>query len=209
MDKYSITLSMIRARNSVKSIVDVGCRDCVLKKQMSSEDTRVKYTGVDLYQNSEGTVDIVCDVEKGIPVADEEFDVAVALDILEHLNDVEGGLRELDRISSKYIFINLPNLAHLFYRLLFLVTGRLGSKYDLSYDQDQDRHRWVTILEQADRYMKRYCQENNYSLDIIWLNSKEANATQRDRIPTFEKILEFIKAKPSLHVRSMFYIIEK
>lgn len=44
-----------------------------------------------------------------LPVADESFDVAMALEVFEHLEDPTAGLLELLRISKRYIIISVPN----------------------------------------------------------------------------------------------------
>lgn len=54
--------------------------------------------------------DIVTDILK-LPFDDESFDVAAAYEILEHLpyKDALAGLRELNRVSSRYVIISVPD----------------------------------------------------------------------------------------------------
>lgn len=77
------------------------------------------------------------DVSNGLPFADRSFDYVVALDLVEHLDDFEGALTELLRVSKKGIVIMLPNMGYPIFRIKYLLTGRLGDKYDLIYGKDK------------------------------------------------------------------------
>ena len=44
-----------------------------------------------------------------LPHADGKFDLAVACEVLEHLDDPERGIKELLRVSGKYIIVSVPN----------------------------------------------------------------------------------------------------
>jgi SAM-dependent methyltransferase len=159
------------------SILDVGCRNCALKPYVSE---LARYEGVDLYQNPSGSVTHVLDVSKGLPFPDETFDYVVALDLVEHLDDFGGALDDLVRITRRKTLVMLPNLAHLLFRLRFLRSGYLSGKYELKYEQGQDRHRWVTTLSQTDQYMRTFAQHRGLALQTIWFNDtpkKRALAT--------------------------------
>jgi methionine biosynthesis protein MetW len=75
-----------------------------------------------------------------LPFPDNSFDLVVATDVLEHFRNPWAVLREMSRVSKKYIFIYSPNFASLACRL-DLVRGRPirqmvmdkhGSVYDAS-----------------------------------------------------------------------------
>jgi hypothetical protein len=170
------------------TLLDVGCRDCALKPQVSDF---ADYTGVDLFQNGDGSVDYVLDVEKGLPFPDRAFDFVVAMDLLEHLDGFHEGMVELARVMRGCLLVVLPNLAHLSARLSFLRTGRFAftGKYDLPLGPLEDRHRWVTVQPQTDAYMRWFAREAQLKLSIFPTNDGAArqaigNLARALRVPS-------------------------
>lgn len=51
-------------------------------------------------------------VAENIPFADSSFDLVIAKDVLEHVDDVATSLSELIRVSRKYVYIVGPNYLH-------------------------------------------------------------------------------------------------
>jgi SAM-dependent methyltransferase len=146
-------------------LLDVGCRDCVLKPYVAEFG---RYAGVDLFQNEKGTVDFVTDVSRGLPLESGQFDVVVALDLLEHLDNLQSGLDELLRVSRKHIIVLLPNMAHISYRMTFLRRGFLNEKYSLKFNQGLDRHRWLTIGSENARFAEEYAAQRGVEVETTW-----------------------------------------
>ena len=156
MNKYEVVRELVladeRAHGSTR-LLDVGCRDCILQTHLPAT---IAYEGVDLFQNEQGTVVHVLNVERGLPFPDRAFDVVTALDLLEHLDNFHGGLVELLRVARRRVIVALPNTSHLTFRLDYLLHGRFTStnKYDLTIDTGLDRHRWLVPLTQSDACMR-------------------------------------------------------
>lgn len=87
-----------------QTLLDVGCRDGRLKSHLPSG---VEYTGIDLTPGSQ--VARICGIEQGIPYSDDSFDVVVALDVLEHTDNIWFAFRELVRVARNQIMVVLPN----------------------------------------------------------------------------------------------------
>ncbi len=174
MNKFELLRDILLLDDRISQkgkLLDVGCRGCELKAYV---DDLLEYEGVDLFQNSSGSVKHVLDVSRGIPVDDDSFNYVVALDLLEHLDDFDAGLKELIRISNHKVIIMLPNIAHFSFRLRFLLSARLSGKYDLSYKHGIDRHRWLTTKKQSDLYMKALSDDLNIKIsNINFLNSRK------------------------------------
>lgn len=152
------------------TVLDVGCRDCVLLRHLKDA---VEYKGLDVFQNEMHSVDYVADLERGLPFADESFDFVVALDVVEHVDHLTFVMRDIVRVTRTAAVVVLPNMAFWKYRLTYLFSGsfsRATDKYDLNYtggyDHD-DRHRWLTVLVQTDRYMRNLAKDLNLELDCI------------------------------------------
>jgi len=155
------------------TLLDVGCRGCELKEYVKD---LVQYSGVDLFQNSQGSVDFVLNVENGLLMADKSYDFVVALDLVEHLDDFQGGLEELLRVTRSYLIVMLPNLAYAPLRKEFLLSGsfsNLTDKYDLLYGKaggkEVDRHRWLTVLRRLKYTCKNLQTKKKFSFKPVGL----------------------------------------
>ena len=104
----------------VKSVLDIGCRDGKLKKFLPG---RIEYAGIDLTPSPHVTK--VCNAESGIPYPDNAFDAIVALDMLEHTDNIWFVFGEFVRVARRQIMVVLPNSYHWKARLRFL-RGKEG-----------------------------------------------------------------------------------
>ena len=127
------------------SILDVGCRSRNLKFVLSKYHHEIRYCGVDLHPPA----DIVSELEAGLPFSDQAFDVVVALDVLEHTNNIHKSFEELCRVARKFVVITLPNAYELKARLKILLGLPHSGKYGLPVDPPEDRHRWFFSLNEA------------------------------------------------------------
>lgn len=200
MNKFEFLARKISVAGTQKgdlSLLDVGCRTCDLKPYL---DPAFRYEGVDLFQNKCGTVDHVHDVSTGLPFEDKSFDFVVALDLLEHLDDLKHGLDEFSRVAKGAVFVMLPNMANIFFRLRFLAKGRFSGKYDLTYGYGKDRHRWLTTTEQCDSYMRAYAKDNSLSLSVFNFNDTPKKIA-------FAHIAKAVGISPNVWAWSSLYIL--
>jgi hypothetical protein len=131
-------------------VVDVGCRRCELEKPV--EDARGTYFGVDLSP----TGDLIADLGAGLPLRTGSADTVVALDVLEHTDDIHHAFTELCRVASRHVVITLPNMYDWKTRIRYLRGRQLGAKYGLPVDPPGDRHRWFFGLDEA----RAFCRAN-------------------------------------------------
>ncbi len=105
--------------------------------------------------NTEGRA---TDLNAPWPVKDACADVAVALEVIEHLENPRHFFREIRRVLKPggFGFVSTPNNLALFSRLLFLVKGQHRAFQDFSYPAH------ITPLLQVD--MRRMLAENGLRL---------------------------------------------
>jgi hypothetical protein len=178
-------------------LLDVGCRDGVLKRYLPAE---IAWVGADLFQNEAGSVTHVGDLSAGLPVADRSFDIVTALDVVEHTDDMLASLTECWRIADRALIVALPNMAHLVHRLRFLASGRLGAKYDVGSESALDRHRWVTIQPQCDAMMRAFAERAGAELTIV----HQANGR---RLTPFAELGRKAGLPAALWTFTMYYLV--
>ena len=140
------------------TVVDVGCRSRELEGQLP--DLTREYIGVDLTPPA----DVVADLGRGLPFEDDRAEVAVALDVLEHVDDIHTAFGELCRVAKSDLVISLPNVYDLLLRLR-MVRGRpLSGKYGLPTERPTDRHRWFFTFTEARRFCDTLGRERGWRL---------------------------------------------
>ena len=128
----------------------------------------------------------------------------LGFDVLEHLDDLDGGLDEMARLAKRAIAVTLPNLAHVFFRLQLLRHGRVGAKYDLTYGYGSDRHRWFTVLPQTDAFMTSFAAAHDMSLEITYLTG-----TGGPKLRALERSLRLVRAAPAWWTWTVLYLFER
>lgn len=125
------------------TIIDVGCRDRELEAALGGRS--VRYVGVDIDPSAE----VVADLGRQLPFDDDSADIVVALDVLEHTDDVHYAFSELCRVAKRYVLITLPNCYDVNARIAHLRGKPLSGKYGLPNQRPSDRHRWFFSLDDA------------------------------------------------------------
>ena len=110
-----------------RRLLDVGAADGLLSRQLTELGWRVTAIEGDPALAQAGARHcgrmITVNLDREIPVGEGPFDVIVYGDVLEHLVDPLRVLVELDRSLGPggFVIISVPNVAHLWIRLLLLV----------------------------------------------------------------------------------------
>jgi hypothetical protein len=141
------------------TLVDVGARDRRLEAFLPQG---ISYLAADVTPGH----DLLWDLNSSTGAANDQYDVTVALDVLEHVERIHAGLTELIRISRSKVFISLPNMTCLGLRWTYFATGRLGAKYDLLPEPAGDRHRWLTSYDQMCAFVRHIARINRCQLEI-------------------------------------------
>jgi SAM-dependent methyltransferase len=140
------------------SLLDVGCRSGNLKRCLNRPG--VRYCGLDLYPPA----DVIGNLENGLPFKDEAFDTVVALDVLEHTDDIHRCIQELCRVARQYVVISLPNAYEMKGRLRFFLGRPLSGKYGLPAEPPRDRHRWLFSFAEAREFCAHSAKCQGYQV---------------------------------------------
>lgn len=150
-------LAIVAAGLAAGRVLDAGCRDRPLRALLPG----AALVGID----RAGRPDAIAEITL-LPFADATFDAVVALDVLEHCDDLRAAFFECQRVARRLLLVSLPNMAHPVFRARFALRGRLGGKYDLGDARQRDRHRWLTPLAQTDQLMRGMAAEAGWHLSV-------------------------------------------
>ena len=154
--------NMINAKYKDYTLLDAGCRTKELKGYLINCK---EYYGADLSE-SDGV--LACDLNKKLPFKDGEFDIVTILDVLEHLDNPHETLLELFRITNKALYISLPNMYYIEFRLRFLRGNGISGKYTFHPYPVKDRHRWILSYDEAIKFIEQNSKQYKVNkIDII------------------------------------------
>lgn len=100
----------------IDSVLDVGCGEGFTLNKLYKNKIGKRLEGVDFEKNS---VEIGKKLHPhlvlkqgsiyGLEYKNNSFDLVLATEVLEHLEDPKKGLKELVRVSKKYLLLSVPN----------------------------------------------------------------------------------------------------
>jgi SAM-dependent methyltransferase len=98
-------------------ILDVGCGEGFTMRQLRGDGVQASMVGVDYslaalaWSQVNGIAQSPLNVADAhhLPFSDNSFDLALCLEVLEHLPDSSLGLRELLRVARDYVLVSVPH----------------------------------------------------------------------------------------------------
>jgi 2-polyprenyl-3-methyl-5-hydroxy-6-metoxy-1,4-benzoquinol methylase len=117
MSAFERTLDELFAEADPASLLDVGCGEGVLTHAWASRLGERRVVGIDLddpllhaqWQQRQAP-NLTYQVMKAehLPFADAEFDVATAIEVLEHVPDPEHTVAEMARVAGGHLLVSVP-----------------------------------------------------------------------------------------------------
>jgi 2-polyprenyl-3-methyl-5-hydroxy-6-metoxy-1,4-benzoquinol methylase len=135
MGGFERTLDELMDRATPRSLLDVGCGEGVLVHRWAERLGDGRLVGIDLEEDSiqAGWAEHQAPnleyrvMEAGkLPFADDEFDLASAIEVLEHLPDPEQTLSEMARCAARHLLVSVPREP--LWRMLNLARGAYWSE---------------------------------------------------------------------------------
>ena len=142
----------------IKSIADIGCGNGIFVNYIRSRDKKMRIIGID--RSPSALKYVKTEKVKGditnIPLKDREYDLSVALEIIEHLNikDYEVALKELARISKRYILISVPNSENL--KNNFVECPRCHTQFSRSFHKKSFDKKVMEELFKSHNFKNKY-----------------------------------------------------
>lgn len=100
-----------------QSLLDVGCGEGVLAQRLAQQIAPRRVVGIDLEEESiqagwaahpAPNLQYIVMRAEHLPFADDEFDLACAIEVLEHVPDPEHTLAEMARCAERHLLVSVP-----------------------------------------------------------------------------------------------------
>jgi 2-polyprenyl-3-methyl-5-hydroxy-6-metoxy-1,4-benzoquinol methylase len=117
MDGFESALDDMLEAASPISLLDVGCGEGVLVHQWAQRLERARVVGIDLEepsiqagweQRKAPNLEYKVMRAENLPFAENEFDLACAIEVLEHVPDPEHTLAEMARCAEHRLLVSVP-----------------------------------------------------------------------------------------------------
>jgi 2-polyprenyl-3-methyl-5-hydroxy-6-metoxy-1,4-benzoquinol methylase len=116
MAGFERTLAELFAQAAPRTLLDVGCGEGVLTHKWA-QSIAGRVVGLDLddpllhaewEQRKAPNLEYVVMKAENLPFAENEFEVATAIEVLEHVPDPEHTVAEMARVASKHLLVSVP-----------------------------------------------------------------------------------------------------
>jgi 2-polyprenyl-3-methyl-5-hydroxy-6-metoxy-1,4-benzoquinol methylase len=118
MVRFEGTLDELFARADPRSLLDVGCGEGVLVERWARRlGPERRVVGIDLDDpalqaqwaaRAAPNLELRVMRAEHLPFADDEFDVASAIEVLEHVPDPEHTVSEMARVAQRWLLVSVP-----------------------------------------------------------------------------------------------------
>jgi ubiquinone/menaquinone biosynthesis C-methylase UbiE len=117
MNGFESTLDELWDKAAPDSILDVGCGEGVLTEQWADKLGSGRIVGIDLDdpklkaewdKRQRGNLEYRVEDATNLSFADDEFDMATAIEVLEHVPDPERTVSEMARVAKRWVLVSVP-----------------------------------------------------------------------------------------------------
>jgi 2-polyprenyl-3-methyl-5-hydroxy-6-metoxy-1,4-benzoquinol methylase len=117
MAAFEGTLQELFVSAAPASVLDVGCGEGVLVHRWATERPDARFVGIDLEEESiqsgwaersAPNLDYRVMQAENLPFADGEFELASAIEVLEHVPDPAHTVAEMARCASRHLLVSVP-----------------------------------------------------------------------------------------------------
>jgi 2-polyprenyl-3-methyl-5-hydroxy-6-metoxy-1,4-benzoquinol methylase len=130
MASFERTLDELMAQARPQSLLDVGCGEGVLVHRWALSMQQARLVGIDLEEQSiqagwaerqAPNLEYRTMPAEDLPFAEGEFELASAIEVLEHVPDPEHTVAEMARCASRHLLVSVPREP--LWRMLNMVRG--------------------------------------------------------------------------------------
>lgn len=128
LDRHRIISRLI---SDGASVLDIGCGDGAFLRYVRDVQPSCRLMGLDISATAVDTVResgiAAQQIDPAMPLADqvkEQWENIVLMEVIEHVVDAEGLMRQVLALQPRRIFVTIPNVGFLTHRLRLMLAGR-------------------------------------------------------------------------------------
>lgn len=134
--KFQETIVSLVKEVNPKTVLDVGCGEGIIIRTLLHKFGNMNIEGVDAHVKSLEIAKSLNPLTQflggsisSLPLQDDSYDLVLCNEVLEHLQEPGAALREVNRVSRKFILLSVPNepLWRMGNMLRFKYWSRLGN----------------------------------------------------------------------------------
>lgn len=154
------------------SVLDVGCYEAPLRELLG----RQSYVGIDIAGNPD--IEQNLNLNVNLPFENGRFNTVLAIETLEHIDNLHALFSELVRVSNKYLIVSLPNCWRDARKPIERGRGSFAH-YGLPIEPPVDRHRWFFNFSQAVQFYRGMANLHGLKIDQIFGTEQPRNIFMR------------------------------
>jgi 2-polyprenyl-3-methyl-5-hydroxy-6-metoxy-1,4-benzoquinol methylase len=117
MGGFERNLADLLRSSEPQSVLDIGCGEGVLTHRWATEFAPRRVVGIDLddpliaaewAKRSAPNLEFIAQRAEDLPFAENEFDLATAIEVLEHVPDPAHTLAEMARCAERHLLVSVP-----------------------------------------------------------------------------------------------------
>jgi len=117
MGRFHSDLDDLWAKAAPESVLDVGCGEGVLTHEWAERLGDGRIVGIDLEDEglaaewsarTRANLEYRVEEATALSFSDDEFDVAAAIEVLEHVPDPETTVAEMARVAQRWLLVSVP-----------------------------------------------------------------------------------------------------
>jgi 2-polyprenyl-3-methyl-5-hydroxy-6-metoxy-1,4-benzoquinol methylase len=117
MAGFHSTLDELWRKAAPESVLDVGCGEGVLTVEWAERLGDRRVVGIDLddpklraewERRTRANLEFCAEEATRLSFGDDEFDMAAAIEVLEHVPDPEATLAEMARVARRHLLVSVP-----------------------------------------------------------------------------------------------------
>jgi ubiquinone/menaquinone biosynthesis C-methylase UbiE len=117
MTGFHSAIDELWAKADPQSVLDVGCGEGVLTEQWAERLGDGRVVGIDLdddklraewAKRARDNLELRAEEATRLSFGDDEFDLAAAIEVLEHVPEPEATLAEMARVAQRHLLVSVP-----------------------------------------------------------------------------------------------------